>query len=113
MLDMVRRTKYLQNDLYQGFGEEFLTSFPESEAESFYNEIVTTAYGAIEFNKNSKNGYKFKKWETGLASPHGYYIAFISLYNMHQASLFGHFRAEDWFESGTYATQPMYVEDHL
>nr|DAP91633.1 MAG TPA: hypothetical protein [Caudoviricetes sp.] len=113
MLDMVRRTKYLPNDLFQGFGEEFLTSFPESEAESLYNEIVTTAYGTVEFSKSSKNGYKFKKWETSLASPHGYYIAFISLYNMHQASLFGHFRAEDWFKSGTYATQPMYVEDHL
>lgn len=78
MLDMVRRTRFIENDKFQGFGKELSYRMSRADAENLYGEIVTSLSGRLRLNKNSELGYDYLDWNDASA-PAGYYIAFISL----------------------------------
>lgn len=78
MLDMVRRTRFIENDKFQGFGKELSYRMSRANAENLYGEIVTSLSGRLRLNKNSELGYDYLDWNDASA-PAGYYIAFISL----------------------------------
>lgn len=78
MLDMVRRTRFIENDKFQGFGGELSYRMTKADAESLYGEIVTSLSGRLRLNKNSELGYDYLDWNDASA-PAGWYLAFISL----------------------------------
>ena len=78
MLDMVRRTRFIENDKFQGFGKELSYRMSRVDAENLYGEIVTSLSGRLRLNKNSELGYDYLDWNDASA-PAGWYLAFISL----------------------------------
>lgn len=78
MLDMVRRTRFIENDKFQGFGKELSYRMSRADAENLYEEIVTSLSGRLRLNKNSELGYDYLDWNDASA-PAGWYLAFISL----------------------------------
>ena len=78
MLDMVRRTRFIENDKFQGFGKELSYRMSRADAENLYGEIVTSLSGRLRLNKNSELGYDYLDWNDASA-PAGWYLAFISL----------------------------------